>query len=395
MWRGVACLSVVVFHSLSGYIATPALIQRVRADGGTIAEWIVLLSTYMWMGVPLFFVISGYCITAAADSARRKPHPGLTFFWRRFRRIYPPLWAYLAIATIVVALLPESLMPGPTHDYKQPLPRPWDLKPAQWFGSITLTEEWREHIGGPPKRYFTGQLWTLCYEEQFYLLVGLIVMVARQWLFPLVSLITMLVFLNMIDLNTLAGARLEINLNAYQLHYPGFFFDGLWLAFAAGIGVYYRLNYATPLLNRCIDAMLLIGLFFAISPVPSIWELKQDVPGYLCVAFVGALLLGWLHSSDGTFMKARVAAPLRWAGQMCYSLYLVHGPVALFVQASLFRLGVTTPLEGLLITLPVSMAASLALGWVFHCKVERRFLNSPLAPTPSGFAANAQEVKPV
>ena len=54
--------------------------------------------------------------------------------------------------------------------------------------------------------------WTLCYEEQFYLIAGLL----RRWYFPGVALVTLFVF-------------------ACPIRPPGFFFDGLWLHFAAGV----------------------------------------------------------------------------------------------------------------------------------------------------------------
>src|SRR6185503_13603069 len=60
-WRGVACLCIVVFHACF-YVATPELLKRVTAHGGSFAEWAMAGSTWLWVGVPIFFVISGYCI---------------------------------------------------------------------------------------------------------------------------------------------------------------------------------------------------------------------------------------------------------------------------------------------------------------------------------------------
>ncbi|MCE9565146.1 MAG: acyltransferase [Planctomycetes bacterium] len=380
VWRGIACLTVTMLHGVAGYLSTPELETRVRAEGGSVADWLMVLGTRLWFGVPLFFVISGYCIAGAADSARRKPHPGLTFFWRRFRRIYPPLWAFLAITAVVVALLPDAAIPGPNEEHARPLPRPTELKPAQWFGSLTLTEEWRPYIGGPSKDYFARQVWTLCYEEQFYFVMGLIVLLARQWLFPLAAAISAIVFLNVMDLNTLLGDQIGVNLNAYQRPLRGCFFDGLWLAFAAGISVYYRVNYATPLIRWSLDGLLVAGLFSTIQALPTAWDFQSNLTGHLIVAFAGALLLGWLHGADTKIATSRFTAPLRWAGRMCYSLYLVHGPVTALIQWNFYRWGITSPTAGLLITLPVATAASLALSWVFHRTVESRFLNTPPKP---------------
>ena len=59
----------------------------------------------MYLGVPIFFVISGYCIAASADSSRRKGDSPWTFLKRRFWRIYPPYWASLVGLIALVAVL--------------------------------------------------------------------------------------------------------------------------------------------------------------------------------------------------------------------------------------------------------------------------------------------------
>ena len=90
MWRGVACLMVVACHS-----SFPQSSPQSGSGTLTWASYIASeLARFMWVGVPLFFVISGYCIAATADSSRRKGHGLRTFAARRFRRIYPPYWVW-------------------------------------------------------------------------------------------------------------------------------------------------------------------------------------------------------------------------------------------------------------------------------------------------------------
>src|SRR5262245_58064568 len=96
VWRGVACLLVVVCHSVFNGYPRP-----VFQDPGS-TSWILEVISRFWTGVPIFFVISGYCITASADMTRQRRKPGLTFFWRRFRRIYPPYWIWLGLVVVVV-----------------------------------------------------------------------------------------------------------------------------------------------------------------------------------------------------------------------------------------------------------------------------------------------------
>ena len=171
-WRGLACLGVIVFHSTAAYVADAPFIARVQSEGGTFADWCAVACGRMWIGVPLFFVISGYCIAAAAVNTVERGRTIRTFLWRRFRRIYPPLWIYLILSGAVLMLLPSTMMPGPTDGFAEPIPRPQSLSWWHWLGQFTLTEEWRGNVVGPPKQYFAGHLWTLCYEEQFYLVLA-------------------------------------------------------------------------------------------------------------------------------------------------------------------------------------------------------------------------------
>src|SRR3954454_448248 len=84
-WRGLACLLVIVYHSTIVYLAT-------HRDDGSALRRLLDFTHHFNVGVALFFVISGYCIAAAADNSRvRRDHIG-TYFVRRFRRIYPPYW---------------------------------------------------------------------------------------------------------------------------------------------------------------------------------------------------------------------------------------------------------------------------------------------------------------
>ena len=103
--------------------------------------------------------------------------------------------------------------------------------------------------------------------------------------------------------------------------------------------------------------------------------------------FAVAAFLILVHPFDERIANARVLTPLRYCGQMCYSLYLVHFPVVFFLAllATLagFRL---SPL----VSIPVCGAMAIAASWQFHVYVERRFLNTPVGartqPAPSSVA---------
>src|SRR4051812_34985505 len=70
MWRGVACLFVVIHHATMVTWCSQDAISP-AGHGRTFGAWCLDLAHVLNIGVPMFFVISGYCIAASADSSRR------------------------------------------------------------------------------------------------------------------------------------------------------------------------------------------------------------------------------------------------------------------------------------------------------------------------------------
>jgi peptidoglycan/LPS O-acetylase OafA/YrhL len=109
--RGLAALAVVLHH------------LRVF-DGGHFA-------------VMVFFVISGYCITASAESCRRNGLGFGQFMARRIKRIYPPYW--LAILFFSVTRAVKAAWGGP-NDLQRPV--------LDWVQNLTLTQ-WVSNVFHP------------------------------------------------------------------------------------------------------------------------------------------------------------------------------------------------------------------------------------------------------
>jgi peptidoglycan/LPS O-acetylase OafA/YrhL len=378
LWRGVACLLVVLHHAT---IYAPAYRQAERGEAvpAGAASWLVAATARLWVGVPLFFVISGYCISATADSSRRRPRPLASYFTRRFRRIYPPYWVLLGVLAVLVIVL-DRLVPGLITDDYAGIPTPWRLSAGQWFGNLTLTESWRRHVGGGPVGYFNAMAWTLCYEEQFYAVVGLLLALAPRRFFLGAAAVTAL---------TAALAALVSN-SALD----GFFCDGYWVHFAAGILVYYRVNYAAGWRAWAANLLLLAALLgFAWDHFP-VRHAHSNVGEGGVVACAFALLLSLLHPWDRRLASARAARPLLFCGQICYSLYLVHWPVVKVVGHGLYLLGIRGDTATVLVTAPVCVTASVLLAWVFFRLCESRFLNAP-AGAPARKAAGRAAAPPV
>ncbi len=360
LWRGVACLVVVAYHA-AVYTHTDAFEEQLRARGGTAAEWLLAAVGRFWFGVPVFFVISGYCIAASADAARGKPGGVGRYFVRRVRRIYPPLWAATALGVVLALVLARTAWPGQGAADRVPMADPAGLSAVQWVGNLTLIEEWRPALGGPEKDYFLGQIWTLCYEEQFYLVVGVLLLVCPRRFFAGVWVVTALVLLNV------AGPE------RFQVRIPGLFSEGLWLSFAAGVAVYYRRNHADATAGVLYEALLLAAAVAAFRYDPDPLGHHKTLAKWTWVAAAFAVLACRLSPHDAALSSARWAAPLRFCGRMCYSLYLVHPLVAVPVAWLFWRAGLTSPAVTVFVTLPLAVLASVPVGYAFCRLVEQRF----------------------
>ena len=357
IWRGISCLLIVVLHTLKC-----ARDQLTQTNG--IADRLIDLSAWCYAGVPFFFVISGFCIAACADSVRRKSvHSPRDFFFRRFRRIYPPFWAALILAGGAWAIV-NFFHPGYFAFQKNAYGIPRDLSVWQWLGNLTLTEEWRHHLIGNGKQQLLGPAWSLCYEEQFYAVVGVILLFARRSFFTGAVVITA------------ATLLLKHGLPQIGINTTGFFFDGGWLSFAGGILVYYSVNYLSPKKRWLPYLALLLAIPYALR---KIFGFGNHVEEELVQSLVFAILIFALAPTDQRAINAKLLKPFLWCGTMCYSLYLTHLPVTTLLSRFMYNsLNLTNSWIVLLITLPICIIAALVVGRLFYHLVEKRFLNKPV-----------------
>jgi peptidoglycan/LPS O-acetylase OafA/YrhL len=359
LWRGVACVAVVIYHATMQVVP---VVQPGETLSSRAGYWLVQATGILWVGVPMFFVISGYCIFATLEKSAARGDSLGKYFFRRFRRIFPPYWAALAISILAIVGL-ECASPGLFTGGMFTVFHPSSLDATQWLGNLTLTETWRQHLFGTDATLVLPHVWTLCYEEQFYAVAGVILLVAPRRMFAASFAISAFVAAMMI-LSRKLGFSVE-----------GTFMDGRWLLFAAGILVFYAVNRATPT-RRTIIAVMLATAAIAMLATGSVpWEcyLNRNLERFTALVFAFALIL--MHRRDAQVCQQRWLKPLFVCGTMCYSLYLIHALVTKGIGNALFQSGWTGTWETLLIAVPVSLAASTALGWLFYLTVERRFLN--------------------
>lgn len=360
-WRGLACLTVIVFHASGRQPDAGSLIQEVIAR--------------LAIGVPIFFVISGYCITASLQHGRDASL--VNYFIRRFRRALPAYWATLvAVALAMLALdaagHPEVL--AHNIDGFGSIVPPERLSLWQWLGSVSLIEGWRGHFVGGDGEWYLGHTWTLGYQEQFYAVAGMLMALAARHWFMVVALVT-------------AAVVAIASLVPHDL-IGGFWFNGRWLAFACGIGLFYHLSVARGIRRAIVPgALAALALWRWLLPGAGTPVMLHEI----AVAIVAALVLIALHRHDASLASLRVMRPLAWCGIRCYSIYLVHWPIAKVMFWAAWNAGVHDPHLLMLVVVPSTMALALLCGALFYRFVEQPCLGpgrrTRPAPSPVSLPA--------
>jgi peptidoglycan/LPS O-acetylase OafA/YrhL len=359
----VACLSVVVYHA--GFALGRDEVVGV-ASAGWVRWGIVAGLRLLSMGVPLFFVISGYCIAASADSSCRRGLSSWSFLRRRFRRIYPPYWmALLGVVALTLGLDAAGL--GRWHrdvSHALRLGSPGAMGWSQWVGNLTLTETWRPLAWGVADHEpYTRVAWTLCYEEQFYFACFVMLWLAPRRLG--------------LALAGLSAAAMALRVWAWRAGALGRLdgtFPMLWHEFAVGLVVYWRLNVAR---GRAAGWIVAIGLA-ALAVIGMRWGMRQTAG-----AGVFGLVLIALRRFDGLAESRSWIRFLGACGRRCYSIYLAHLPVCTVSVACLLELGLTGFWTRTLVLVPAVSLLATAAGWAFFALVETHFLAAGGAPSRS------------
>lgn len=329
------------------------------------------LTNGFWLGVQLFFVISGYCIAAAVDNAREQQLPLLPFMRRRVRRIAAPYFASLGLAAVVKLATSADLF-----NASRSISPLWfwlsNLTLTQWW---YLTSRWLQSGDGLPAPWFNPDLllgvhWSLNYEEQFYLLCGLILVLQRKArIARLVGSFT----LGVAVLNFLWPGRIT-----------GLFVD-YWLQFFCGVLVYLRLcRISSKAAARAIDVLLIT----AGAVLLIVAQQRGDFPllanqlqfyGQLSVCLIYALLLIGLRRCDDAVSASSPVRLLSAFGAFSYSLYLVHRPMLEVLEP--LNQQIQNRLGWVAADLCI-LATVLLSAYAFHRVFEKPFLNAPLGQVP-------------
>lgn len=353
--------------------AAPARYHALTALRGLLALGVVIHHAIrMDMGarygrVVLFFVVSGYCIFQAVSTGIGKgPREAGRFWWRRVVRLWPTL------ACALVYLMCMRWVMG----YKGAGYRPHQSAWA-WVQNLTFSN-WVSMLGEsgePPwknRTLLVATHWTLGYEAQFYVLIGLVLAASVLVKVRLVWVAWGL---------TLVGAgyvfALPATWTATLLDYSVYFGIGglVWAALCRNAGMRLRLGAgATIAAIACGAGFMLLRLSSSPLPPdsmdldPSTLDRARDWYEALLVGALGGLALMAAYPLDKRWRTLAIAKPLTMLGTISYSLFLVHAINAPLVRELTERALPANPPAGAWLGVFVLLQVGMAAGFWWVCE---------------------------
>ncbi len=343
-WRGFASFMVMMYHT-----------EQVLALQYHCKSWLLILFRNGNLGVNVFFVISGYCIAAAAGAALRRDHGALAFAKARLRRIFPTYWAALTLTSMLAIALEIYSESGHLLHSDLANLRILDQSGLWYFANLTLTNDLTR------SNFVVPQAWTLCYEAAFYLVMAVLLWLVGQRFGERVMLWAA---------HAVTFAAI-FTLFLHQTIYP----LNLWPEFGCGIVVYHWVRFReTRLLS-----LLAIGFFACFLVLARLDHSISAASGYI-FCWVMMLLLISLHPADTGISTSKMGKPFMTVGIMSYSLYLTHTFSIGFVNQVLKRVippghdSMGTPAAFLIFA--VTAVPALLFAWFFFKFCEKPFLSA-------------------
>ncbi|HZZ02714.1 acyltransferase [Paraburkholderia sp.] len=308
--RGFAALLVAYFHCRQvEWVGMQTFHQSVGHSFSlnTIAAYLTFPIAWGSAGVPIFFVISGYCIHRGG-ALRLAKNPGYRLdagnFWvRRFARIYPVL---LAALVLTLALDWVSLqLPPVNHKIRE-------------IGLQAFLVNLVSLQGVAGKTYGSnGALWTLSLEVQFYAIYPLLFALRRR--LGMTSVLAIVAVINVVSAYVLERHDIQ-------------FFTSYWFSWMLGAWIADTKAHAAPNARSSVWLYVLAAAFIALGCAAFHFG-QYGAFQFWAVGFAFYLYKA-LERRNADTPGVRLLSRF---GDFSFSLYLIHLPIFVLLSSILFR----------------------------------------------------------
>lgn len=280
-----------------------------------------------FIGIDIFFVISGYLITRILLKELIKTDNLLfiNFYLKRIRRIIPALLfvILLSLPFAYILLLPTSFI-----DFSKSV-----------ISALTFSSNFYFFYSGQEYGAEDGVLkpflhtWSLSVEEQYYILFPIFLYIIFKYFRKYILIILIVVFTASILIADF-GSKNYISATFYFLHTRIYELIAGSLVFLLEI----KFNYINK--NKILNLILsTVGLFLIIYSL-FFFRLQMLIPSfYKLLPITGACLIIYFSDKDNLITKLLSLKPLVGIGLLSYSLYLWHYPIFSFYRITNFSEG--------------------------------------------------------
>jgi len=317
-----------------------------------------------FLGVDLFFVISGYVITRLIlDSINQSSALDLrAFYAARIRRIYPG-FLFMVISTIIFigVWAPEAI-----KRFLSDLP--YALSGTINWALVARNQDYFETIGRPPLLQHT---WSLAVELQFYLVWPIILLTVLKYfgkkniarialIIAIISgTILFLVSLQLDQANTSKVSHIYFGTDTHSI--------GLFLGSALAVS-WIPQNLSANITRRAQDVIDGIGVVGLLGLISTFLFIDESNPSLYKIAFPLAAVFGCLVIISLVHPASRFAPiistpPFRWIGQRSYGIYIWHWVIFQVTRPSVDLSGETWALYLARVLLVLALA-DISLRWV-------------------------------
>jgi len=266
-----------------------------------------------WLGVDLFFVLSGFLITDILLRALGNPNFLRNFYTRRILRIFPVFYL-----SLVVCLL---FLPGI---------RPLNLNAEYYiqnqFWIWTYLQNWLFIFKEPYGDQILLHTWSLAVEEQFYLLWPLVILLVRK---PKILLIMALSLLILVVISRYFIWTLKIKDLAYSSLFTFTRIDGLCIGCILAVLIRNNARYLKRFITVIVLFVAAVNFgFYFINNQQGFTLPYLAFAGYTTFAVLFGILVYEAVTGDSKIIQSLFNnRPLKFFGKISYGLYVYHWPV--------------------------------------------------------------------